>query len=106
MTPRGFYSAVAKPEDGDEFVTVRARAESDIRKLSDLIDAEPVRDEGTDYRWRIRCRKTDWARAVATMAEEIDYSNFKDRIGSEDPQRAHVLARVWSALYEIQANEA
>ena len=39
------------------------------------------------------------------MAEEIDCPNFKDRIGSEDPQRAHVLARVWSALYEIQANE-
>ena len=46
MTPRGFYSAVAKPEDGDEFVTVRARAESDIRKLSDLIDAEPVTRRG------------------------------------------------------------
>ena len=105
MTPRGFYSAVAKPEDGDKFVTVRARAERDIRNLSDLIDAEPVNDEGTDYRWRIRCRKAEWAQAVATMVEEIDYSNFKNRIASEDPERAELLARVWSALYELQANE-
>jgi hypothetical protein len=105
MTPRGFYSAVAKVEDGDEFVTVRARSERDINNLSDLIDAEPSRDEGTDYRWRIRCRKSEWAEALAKMAEEIDYSNFKNRIKSEDPDRADLLARVWEVLYDIQLQE-
>jgi hypothetical protein len=105
ITPRGFYSAVAKPADGDEFVTVRARSEGDIRNLSDLIDAEPSRGDGTDYKWRIRCRKSEWAGAVAVMAGEIDYSNFKNRIASEDPARAHVLSRVWEVLYDIQRQE-
>ena len=41
--PRGFFSAVAKPEDGDEFLTVRTRSEKDIRNLADLINAEPER---------------------------------------------------------------
>lgn len=105
ITPRGFYSAVAKPEDGDTFVTVRARSERDIRNLAELIDAEPSRDDGTDYRWRIRCRKSQWAEAVSTMVDEIDYSNFKSRIASEDPERAHLLARVWDVLYDIQRHE-
>ena len=86
-------------------MTVRARSERDIRNLADLIDAEPWRDDGADYRWRIRCRKSEWAEAVSTMAQEIDYSNFKDRIGREDPDRAHVLARVWNVLYDIQRDE-
>ena len=105
ITPRGFFSAVAKAEDGDEFVTVRARSERDIRNLADLIDAEPSRDDGTDYRWRIRCRKSEWVEAVSKMAEEIDYSNFKSRIAAEDPERAHLLARVWDVLYDIQRHE-
>ena len=65
ITPRGFYSAVAKPDDGDEYVTVRARSERDIRNLADLIDAEPQRSDHSDYRWRIRCRKDEWAQALA-----------------------------------------
>jgi hypothetical protein len=52
ITPQGLYSAVAKPEDDEEFVTVRARSGSDIRNLAALIDAEPSRDDGTDYRSR------------------------------------------------------
>jgi hypothetical protein len=105
ITPRGFYSAVAKPEDGDEFVTVRARSERDIRNLAELIDAQPYRDEGRDYRWRIRCPKAEWAKAVSVMAHEIDYGNFKSRIAREDPERAHLLSRVWEVLYDIQRQE-
>lgn len=105
ITPRGFYSAVAKPDDGEEFVTVRARSEHDIRNLSDLIDAEPSRDEGTDYRWRIRCPKSEWASALSAMAGEIDYDNFKNRIARDDPARADLLERVWHVLYEIQRQD-
>ncbi len=105
ITPRGFYSAVAKAGDGDEVVTVRARSERDIRNLADLIDAEPSRDEGTDYRWRIRCSRSEWSNAVSVMAEEIDYSNFKSRIARDDPERAHLLSRVWDVLFDIQRQE-
>lgn len=102
ITTRGFYSAVAKPGDGEEFVTVRARSERDIRNLAELIDAEPKRSEHTDYRWRIRCRKEEWADAVRQMALEIDYDNFKNRIYQEDPERERIFARVWSDLLALQ----
>jgi hypothetical protein len=102
VTPRGFYSAVAKPEDGDEYVTVRARSEREIRNLADLIDGEPTSERGGDYRWRLRCHKSVWADAVRKMALEIDYDNFKNRIHDEDPARAAVYARVWGDLLEIQ----
>ncbi len=39
ITTRGFYSAVVKPGDGEEFVTVPARSERDVRNLAELIDA-------------------------------------------------------------------
>ena len=96
---------MAKPCDGDGFVTVRARSERDIRNLADLIDAEPSQDEGTDYRWRIRCAKAEWEQACATMAHEVDYSNFKNRIAAEDPERAKLLSQVWEVLYKIQQRE-
>ena len=95
----------AKPGDGNAYITVRARSERDIRNLADLIDAEPQRSDQSDYRWRIRCRKEEWARAVATMAREIDYENFKSRIGRDDPDRAHLLGEVWSVLYELQQSD-
>ncbi len=86
-------------------MTVRARTERDIRNLADLIDAEPQRSDHTDYRWRIHYRKEEWAQALATMAREVDYDNFKSRIGREDPDRAHLLGDVWSVLYELQRRD-
>jgi hypothetical protein len=105
MTPRGFYSVVAKPADQDEMLTIRARTELDIRNLDDLIDATPIRDAGTDYRWRLRCTRDQWADAIAAMAREIDYRNFKSRIAATDPRRAELLAEVWDTLYGLQEQE-
>jgi hypothetical protein len=103
ITPRGFYSVVAKPSDEGAALTIRARSERDIRNLADLIPGTPVRDAGTDYyRWRLRCTRTQWESAVAAMAREIDYGNFKSRIAGEDPARAALLADVWDTLYAIQ----
>jgi hypothetical protein len=85
---------------------VRARSERDLRNLADLIGAEPQRSDQSDYRCRIRCRKEEWAQALATMAREIDYDNFKSRIGQDDPDRAHLLDDVWSVLYELQRRDA
>lgn len=102
ITTRGFYSVVEKPEDGDGVVTVRARVEQDIRNLADLIDAEATESRHSDYQWRVRCPKAQWAEAVRQMALEIDYDNFKNRIYEEDPAREQILARVWSDLRALQ----
>jgi hypothetical protein len=54
IAPRGFFSAVAKPDNRDGCVTLRARSEGDIRNLADLIAAEPRLSDHSDCRWRIR----------------------------------------------------
>lgn len=107
MTPRGFYSAVQKSADKDTpFLTVRARSKQDLENLADLLpeDVEPYREERwTDYPWRIRIDVADWTKICATLALEIDYSNFKDAVKDrQGAARAKVYSRVWGALRDIE----
>lgn len=105
MTPRGFYSAVQKREDReDKMVTVRARNKGDIDRLADLIDAKPYRQKGySDYPWRLRCKREAWMAAVAVMAGEVDYSNFKSEVQRvQGKARADVYHRVWSVLLSLE----
>ena len=41
------------------------------------------------------------------MIENIDYSNFKDKVAeAQGDFRAVVNGEVWNSLYELQENEA
>lgn len=105
ITTRGFYSAVAKREDGDTHVTVRARNKQDLDNLADLLpDCKPYKQKGyTDYEWRLRCTKDQWAETVAILAKEIDYSNFKDEVKRKQGwKRASTYGRVWSVLLDLE----
>jgi hypothetical protein len=105
MTPRGFYSVVEKKHDqGGQWVTVRAREKKDLDNLADLLpDATPFQENFyTDYPWRFRVKKEQWADAIRQMAMEIDYDNFKDRVGKTDKKRASTYGRVWAALLDIE----
>lgn len=106
ITTRGFFSAVEKPEDrADGMLTVRARNKADIYALAQIIPgAEPYRlDSFTDYEWRLRCTAGEWATALARLALEIDYSNFKTAVGArQGKKRAGIYSRVWSALLSLE----
>lgn len=106
LTPRGFFSAVQKPGDGkDEMLTIRGRSKADLENLKDLLpESEPYEEKGyTDYPWRIRVSQKDWALAVAQMALEINYSNFKDEVKhTQGATRAGIYSRVWSTLLDIE----
>lgn len=106
MTTRGFFSAVEKYEDRAEgMLTVRARDRRDLNNLKDLLpDAKPYREKRfSDYPWRIRVHREDWSFAVATMAEEISYSNFKDEVKLvQGAKRASVYGRVWAVLLSLE----
>lgn len=104
VTREGFYSAVQK--DGDTDLTVRARVKQDLTNLlpylSGTVKQYPIiTTPDNDYGFRIKCSHEDWACALAQLAREIDYSNFKREIGTIDPKRKDVLHHVWSALYEL-----
>lgn len=102
MTTRGFFSAVQHREDPTR-ILVRARCEEDIRNLADLIDAEPWALMRSDYEWRLECSAAEWMTAVAKLALEIDYDNFKNAVKEAQGQkRANVYMRVWGALLDLE----
>lgn len=105
MTPRGFYSVVQKKEDGpQDMLTVRARCKEDIERLADLLPGCKVTSKKfTDYAWRLRCTRTQWAEALVTMTAEIDYSNFKDEVKAKrGAARAGIYSSVWSVLLRLE----
>jgi hypothetical protein len=106
LTTRGFYSAVQKPGDGPNMLTVRARRRDDLDRLRDLLpDAKPYQEKRvSDYAWRIRVSVADWSMVCAVLATEIDYSNFKDEAKKQRGARyANALSRCWTALLSLES---
>ncbi len=104
MTEDGFFSAVEDRAD-DAAVFVRSRSKTDLESLLLAIIAPPgvvpVASPGADYEWRVRLSKEDWARYVAWAAEDVDYDNFKSRIGVVNPARAKTYSSVWGVLLSM-----
>ena len=104
MAPNGgFYSAVQKKDSPTE-ITVRARNQRDIEALAEIITgAEPYTTRGTDYPWRLKCTVAQWAEALALMALDVTYSNYKDHVKKvRGKQQAAAYGRVWGALLSIE----
>jgi hypothetical protein len=105
FTPDGYYSVVQKPQDRKNgTLTIRTRNRQDMDALiaDYLPDAKPYKVKHSDYEWRIRVPKRDWADAVAQMAMNVDYSNFKDEVTKRQGWKRHdVYLRVWQALLSI-----
>lgn len=100
----GFYSIVRKP--GDEQLCIRARVRKDLvdlkktylPKLGKIIDTK-----NSDYRYRAYAGATDVGAALAIMAMDVDYANFKDEVKHRQGQgRASVYMRIWTALLSLQ----
>lgn len=100
MTTRGFFSAV-QHRDHPTRLLIRARSEGDIRNLKDLLpDSEPFALTHSDYEWRLDCTAAEWAAALAQMALEVDYPNFKNSIKDQAHKSAYMAC--WSALLKIE----
>lgn len=103
MTTRGFYSAVQHRTKPNK-VLIRARCEEDIRALEEIVEIEPFRLDASDYEWRIEMDAADWVKALATLALDIDYDNFKTAVGKrQGHERSSVYMKVWSALLSLEA---
>jgi hypothetical protein len=103
----GFFSIVEKPEDRARgTLTVRARVREDLDELREHMMASlgpTTETTGTDYRFRAIAPRADVANALAQLAADIDYSNFKDEVERrQGTQRADVYAQVWSCLLPLQ----
>lgn len=104
LTTHGFFSAVQKPGDAPDHVTVRARCREDIDALVARlgVPAHPTTDGLADYAWRVRVPREAWALYLVDAAMGIDYSNYKNEVGRvQGPERASVYGRVWGDLLDL-----
>jgi hypothetical protein len=114
FTRYGFYSiASAKKVDGSldsRSMMVRARVAEHLsnlkKRFSVLADAEVLTLPERDYRYRLIVPKQVWVSVAAELAEEQEWSNFKDeaaryqgKLGSEYIGALH---RVWTEMYQLQ----
>jgi hypothetical protein len=117
FTRYGFFSIVnARLRDGSpdpETVMVRARRMSHLRQLAErcptLSGAEISTTLHRDYRYRILVSKAAWIAALAVLAEEQNWCNFKSEVarqqGSAGSDYVHALHSVWSIMNEFQRSE-
>jgi hypothetical protein len=90
---------------------VRARYEKDIRDLAEKLETHGYKatckeTKDADYRWRLTCSKKAFTAVMVDMVDDIDYTNFKNRIHEEkDTDRDHAYMEVWSAMYGFQRDK-
>jgi hypothetical protein len=113
FTEHGFFSVVrADPEKVKGIpadvphVMVRARVESDLdnvraawSKHNQGEAPEILRWKGRDYPARLIMPQAEWVQILSSMSEDIDYSNFKSRVGkTQGKERANLYLDVWSTM--------
>lgn len=104
FTTCGFFSIVQKT--GDDCLTVRTRTNGDLDRLRRkyMPGLSPtIAHGGTDYPFRARISRDEFASALAVMASDITYPNFKDEVArSCGLQRASVYHRIWNDLLMLE----
>jgi hypothetical protein len=119
FTKHGFFSVVCarqgdgrhgRPVDPDR-VMVRARVRGHLEALKkrfpDLLGLCEIQESaGTDYAYRLFVQKSAWAQALAGLAEETDYDNFKSEVarhqGKAGAAYQRSLHEVWSVMHRLQ----
>ncbi len=103
VTTQGFYSVVAHRDDADKLL-VRGRVREDLEALKKQIPGLRVfTDRTADYHWRAVVTRAEWTAALALLAEEIEYDNFKGAVAElQGHERARIYSHVWGELLSLQ----
>ena len=104
FTAFGLFSIVQK-QKGDT-LTIRARVREDLDRLREQYLpslSSTVAGGGTDYPFRATAGRKAVATAVARIAEDITYSNFKNEVARElGHERARVYGSVWGVMRGLE----
>lgn len=104
FTKYGMYSVVVSREN-PEIVMIRARDRQHLLNLKKRFNLpkQPsiLTTKDADYRYRLIASKEAWAIVAKSLANDIDYSNFKDAC-KEDHSYHHALTKVWGIMWELQ----
>ena len=109
ITPLGFFSIVQKPGDlAAGTLTVRARVRSDLEALKAAVLpglGVITESKSTDYRFRATALRSLVEAAMAQLAQQLDYSNFKNQVAKvQGSHRAHLYHDVWAVLNQMQGD--
>jgi hypothetical protein len=100
----GFFSIVKKGEP--DTWQVRARRESDLSELLDAtdLDAEIKSTPNGDYAFRIIVDRDGLERIFSSLADSIDYPNFKSCIASlpDQKDKLHAYEDFWLGMLKVQ----
>ncbi len=104
----GFFSIVRK---GPGVSHIRARSLRDLQTLQKRVPAlpEPERSyNGSDYPYRIICDSDLVPVAVAALARDITYGNFKSAVGKVPAQQDKLPAyhAIWQEMQNWQFDSA
>lgn len=107
ITSVGFFSVVQKTSDvAADTLTVRARVRGDLEALREhyLPGLGEVQESKTnDYRFRAVAPRADVASAMASMVNQLQYSNFKSQVAKvQGTARAQLYHDVWGVLHRLQ----
>jgi hypothetical protein len=121
FTRYGFFSiACASGPDGavdPDKVMVRARLQEHLLSLkdrfpkTDLGKADIQCSKHTDYEYRIVLPKDAWVSALAELASEQTWANFKNeaarsaRAKGQRHEYVDALHEIWSVMAALQRNE-
>jgi hypothetical protein len=104
FTPIGFFSAVQK--SNTNFLTIRARVESDLDalRITYLPSLSPtIRTKSADYPYRATVGHAEFSIALSNIAKDIKYSNFKDEVARRQGYaRANIYNNVWLGLLDLE----
>lgn len=109
-TKQGFYSIVKNNESQSGYI-VRTRAKKDLENLKILVDELKDRKIVTtiesDYMFRIFIKQEELFELMLFIADDIDYSNFKDKIKYSPNQSDKVgyYSEVWGIMHDYQVKK-
>lgn len=104
FTPSGYVSGVEDKRD-PTVIVVRSRDHASLRAMCAVLEIKASKiklGEGTDYPYRVRVSRQQFATFAYESAFEIDYTNFKDAATRARGDTYHdVLLRIWSATFSL-----
>jgi hypothetical protein len=114
FTRYGFYSVACARNSDDSInpnlVMIRARRRAHLKALQqrfrELAVVEIVTLPHRDYRYRMIATKEMWGRILNDLAQEQDWSNFKNDVaryqGAGGSHYVDALHKVWGVMHKLQ----
>ena len=102
FTETGFVSAVMHRDD-ENVIVVRARETESLDGIAALADSKIVSTPNRDYPWRVHVSRATFQQWLASSADDLRYTNYKNRIHETRGDEFYsALSKVWSVMHDVE----